>query len=45
MQKLSVEALSTVKDELYREIDLFGNASEEKLQWSSINLPELSSQK
>lgn len=33
-QKASVKALQIVKDELYRETDLFGNAPEEKLLWT-----------
>ena len=39
--KVSVAALENVKDELYGEMDLFSNASEEKFQWTSINPPEL----
>ena len=44
-QKPSVKALQTVKDEFYREIDLFGRAPEEKLLWTSINPRELSNSK
>ena len=37
-QNPSVKALLTVKDEFYREIDMFGSAPEEKLLWTSINI-------
>ena len=33
-QKASVKALQIVKDEFYRETDLFGNAPEEKVLWT-----------
>ena len=36
------ECESTVKDECYREINLFGSAPKEKLLWTSINPRELS---